>query len=353
MSPKSFLILAGATAISVALAVAAVAGRDTPVTSRPAGTGLAPALLDHANEVRTIRITGPGTATLTLIQGADGGWSLSEKAGYPAKAGKARDLVLQLANLQLVEAKTARPELLPRLELEDPGKAGAKSHLVELLGADGKPLAAAVVGKTRYGVFGGSRSGIYVRHPDAPQSWLAAGIFELPGDALDLIDLQVIDVPVAEVAKVTLGVGEQEVVLRKTGGEAGSFLLDTPAPEGRQLDAAKADEVGGMLGALSMQDLKPAKDLPEDGTTRRSRVETFDGLVIDVTVRTLGEGEAAEHWLELQASAADPDPARPAAKRAAELQPKLNGWAYKVAPYLQDRLGGGLDNVLSDPQSAS
>lgn len=352
MSPKSFLILAGATAIAVALAVVAVAGRDVPVSSRPAGTGFVSGLLDHANEVRTIRITGPGTATLTLVQG-EHGWSLSEKAGYPAKTAKARDLVLQLANLQLIEAKTARADRLPRLELEDPGKEGTKSHLVELLAADGKPLATAVVGKTRYGLFGGSRSGIYVRHPGDPQAWLAVGTFELPNDALDLIDLQVIDVPLADVAKVTLGEGETAAVLHKAGGDAGSFVLDTPAPEGRQLDPAKADEVGGMLGALSMQDVKPAKEVGEGGTVRHSRVETFDGLVIDVSLRQLGEGEAAEYWLELQAGAGNADPAQPVAKRAAELQAKLGGWAYKVAPYLQDRLGAKLDNVLSEPDSAS
>lgn len=347
MSPKSFAILAGATVVSVALAAYAVASRDVPVTSRPAGVAFAPGLIDQANAVRTIKITGPGKTTLTLTQG-ERGWTLAEKAGYPAKASEAREIVLQLANLQLVEAKTAQPDRLPRLELEDPGADGAKSRLVELLDAEGKPLASAVVGKTRYSLYGGGRSGVYVRHPGDRQSWLAAGTLELPNDALDLVDMQIVDVPVADVAKVTLGVGGQEVVLTKKDATAGSFVLETPpVPEGRQFDPAKADEIGGMLAALSMQDVKPAKDVPTAPDARRSRVETFDGLVIETTLSKMGEGDAAENWLTLRASVTDP--AKPAAKRAEELQARFDGWAYKVAPYLEDRLGAGLDDVLAEP----
>jgi hypothetical protein len=376
MSPKNFLILAGATAASVALAAVAVVGRDVPLTSRPAAAALAPGLLDRANEVRAVKITGPGTATLTLAAG-DQGWTVAEKGGYPAKPTKAREVVLQLGNLQLVEAKTAQPDRLKRLELEDPGKEGAKSRLVELVGADGKPVAAAVVGKTRYGLYGGGRSGVYVRRPGEPQSWLAAGTLELPSDALDLVDVQVVDVPLADVAKVTLGVGSgQEVSLSKPDAAAAEFTLaGAVVPEGKELDKSKVEEVAGMLGTLSMQDVKPAKDLAVPPDARRSRVETFDGLVVDTTLVKTGEGEAAEHWVLLDAGAkegaAPPAPAAAAApmppgegteaapakpsatERAAELDRRFAGWAFKVAPYQGEHLGATLDYLLADKPPAS
>ena len=75
-----------------------------------------PELLDRLNDVREIRITMPaGKLTVTAT---DQGWSLAEKAGYPIDPAKVRDLALALANLQLVEAKTADPKRLERLELE-------------------------------------------------------------------------------------------------------------------------------------------------------------------------------------------------------------------------------------------
>jgi hypothetical protein len=364
MSPKNFLILSGATALSVILAVGAVTSRDMPLTARPGGEALLPGLLDRANEVRTVKITGPGATKLT-VEAAEAGWRVVEKGGYPARPAEIRELVLQLAGLQVVEPKTAQAERLKRLELEDPGAEAAKSRLVELLDSEGKPIAAAVVGKTSYGLYGGGRSGVYVRRAGEPQSWLAAGSLELPTDALDLVDMQIIDLPVAEVARVTLGVGGEELALHRSDPATQTFTVDATPPEGRAIDPAKVEEVAGMLAALSMQDVKPAKDLAPSPEVRRSRVETFDGLVVDVTVTKSGEGDGAETWVQLQASAKPPAAPPPAAtdgaatapptaeKRAADLNAKAQGWAYKVPTYLGDRLGASINDLLQDPQPAS
>lgn len=361
MSPYSFLVLLGATAISVGLATSAVMSRDVPVTARPGGERFAPALMDRANDVREVRITGPGAAKITVRAEGDG-WRVVEKGNFPAKPAEVRKLVLQLANLEVVEAKTALPERLPRLELEDPGKDGTKSRLVELLGEGGAPVTAAVVGKTRFGLYGGGRSGIYVRHADAPQAWLAGGSLELPSDALDLVDSEVIDVPVADVARVTLGVGAEPIVVHRAETGTQNFTVDAAVPEGRELDPVKVEEVAGMLGALSMQDVKPAAGLTLPPDVRRSRVETFDGLAVEVTVARSGEGDAAEHWVQLAASATEPAPpaaaaakegAVPPAERATELNRRVQGWAFKVQPYLGDRFGASLDALLAEKPPAS
>jgi hypothetical protein len=234
-----------------------------------------------------------------------------------------------------------------------------------------------VVGKTRFGLYGGGRSGVYVRKPGEPQAWLAAGTLELPSDALDVVDMQVIDLPLSEVARVVLDPGGAEIVLRRSESGTDSFTVEATPPEGRQFDTAKVEEVAGMLGALSMQDVKPAKELALSPSVRRSRVESLDGLVVDVAVAKLGEGDAAESWVQLSASAKEPaaatapvpatPPAAPeqapaddggsakkpsAAERAAALQARFAGWAFKVPPYLGDRLGANLDGLLAEPGSS-
>lgn len=361
MSPVSFLALFAATAISVGLAANAVVSRDVPLTARAGGERLEPGLTARANEVREVRITGPGTARIT-VQAAGAGWRVVEKGGYPAKPAEVRKLVLQLANLELVEAKTALPERLPRLELEDPGTEAAKSRSLELLGEGGKPVAAAIVGKTRFGLYGSNQSGVYVRRPDAPQAWLASGSLELPSDALDLVDMQVIDVPVAEVARVTLGVGQEGIAIHRPQTGNQNFTVDAPPPTGRAIDPAKVEEVAGMLAALSLQDVKPAAEVATTPDARRSRVETFDGLAVDVTVTRIGEGEGAEHWVQLAASATaatapatpEPPPAPagtpPTAARADAINSRAKGWAFKVQPYMGDRLGASLEALLAEPE---
>jgi hypothetical protein len=373
MQPRNFAILAGATAVSLALAVGAIASRDLPVTTSTASEALFPGLLERVNEVRTVRLDGEGrTLTIEAAEGA-GGWRLVEKGGYPVEAKEVRDLVLGLANLQLVEAKTAQPDRLRRLELEEPDGSEAKSRRIELLGADGKPLAAAIVGKTRPGLYGGGRSGVYVRRAGENQAWLAAGALELPHDAVSLLDEEVIDIPADQVARITLDVGGSEpLVLHRPDAKAESFTVDAALPEGREIDKSKVELLSEALAGLRMEDVKPASEVPVPPDARRARVETFDGLQVDVTLAKLGEGDGAESWVQLavaprEAGAAQPPAQAPTqegaaaapaaektpAERAATLAARVQGWAFKIPPYLADRLGGGLEGLLADQRGAS
>ena len=377
MSPRNFVILAGATAVSLVLAIGAVVSRDVPVTAQPAATAFLPGLIDRVNEVRTVRITGPDARTITVVAD-EKGWKLQEKGGYPVKAEEVRKLVLGLAGLQLVEAKTAQSDRLKRLELEDPaGGKDAKSRAVELLDKDGKPVAAAVVGTSKPGLYGSGRSGVYVRRAGEPQAWLAAGSLQLPGDGLDLVEREVIDLPMGKIARVTLGVDSPNPIrIHRPDTDTLPYTVEATAPEGREIDRDKVEQVAGSLGLLTLQDVKPAAELALPPNARHSRYETFDGLAVDVTEARIGEGDAAERWVTLAVSALDPAAApppavapagteakpagdaakpaeKPAAERAAELDARVHGWAYKVSPYVGDRLGADLDALLADKQGSS
>jgi hypothetical protein len=367
MSPRNFAILAAVTAVSLMLAVAAVLSRDLPATTAAAGEEpLSPGLLDRVNEVRTVRITAPGKKL--TAQAGENGWTLAEKGGYPVEPRALRELVLGVANLRLVEAKTADPARLKRLELEDPTAEAAKSRLVELLGEGGDPIAAVVVGKSKPGLYGGGRGGVYVRRAGEPQSWLAAGELELPGDALDLVDQTVVDIPAEQVARVTLrpAGGATPIRLQRPDAAAETFTVDAALPEGRALDPGSVDQVAGALSGLTLQDVKPAAELAVPADAPRSRFETFEGVAVEATVATLGEGDATERWVLLEASTVKPtaaaagsaaEPGDPAAgqeqapeSRAAELNGRTRGWAFKIAPYVADRLAGagGLDALLAE-----
>jgi hypothetical protein len=356
MSPRNFAILALATAASVGLAVSAVLQREAPVRAADAGDALFPGLLDRLNDAREIRITSPA-GKLTVSAG-DKGWALAEKAGYPVDPAQVRELALGLANLQLVEPKTADPKRLPRLELEEPGREGARSRLVEVLGAGGEPLAAAVVGKASPALYGGERGGVYVRRAGEDQAWLAAGELEVPADAMGLIGRELVDVALDRVARVTLQPpgGATAVTLARAEAGAG-FTTDAAAlPEGRTLDPVKVESLAGALAGLTMNDVKPAGEVTVPPDARRTRFETFDGLAMEVTVAPTGEG-ASDTWLTLRAEpvaaaagAAEPVEGRPT---AGELASRLDGWAFAVPSYLADRMGGTLDQLLADPPPAS
>ena len=357
MSPKSLAILALATAASIGLAVHAVQQRDLPVRSVAVGGPMFPGLIDRLNEVREVRIVAPAGTFTVVAKEPDQGWGLAEKAGYPVDPTQLRGLVLAVANLELVEPKTADPARLARLELEEPGSAEAKSRLLELKGADGAPLASVVVGKSSPSLYGSSVGGIYVRRGGENQAWLAAGDLNVPGDAMLLIGHDVVDLPGEQVARVVmLPQGAPPITLARADATA-EFTVDAALPEGRKLDPVKVEFLTSVLSGLTASDVEPATSLPAGAKRHDLRMETFDGVPVEVGLTTVGEGESAKYWLTLATSApaaapagADPAQASPAEPSLVERIGKLEGWAYQVPDYLAERLTGGLDGLLAEPQ---
>jgi hypothetical protein len=349
MSPRSFCLLALATAASIGLAVHAVAQRDAPLHAAVGTEALFPGLIDRLNEIREVRVTLPD-ARLTVTAG-DGGWQLAEKAGYPVDPGKVRDLALALANLQLVEAKTADPDRLGRLDLQEPTGGGGSGRLVELVDGSGAPLAAAVVGKPSPSLYGGGRGGVYVRRAGDGQAWLAAGEVDLPADAMGLIDGGVIDLAPDQVARVVLRETDGRVVTLSRPDVAADFVADVALPDGRRLDPVKVEALAGALAGLSMTDVRPAADTAAGADARTVRFEAFAGGSVEVVLTVTGEGEAAEHWLEI----------RPAGKLGADAPTdqtpaaagRIEGWAFRIPPYAGENLRVGLDQLLAAPDPAS
>ena len=362
MSPKRFAILAVATVLSLGLAGYAVVERDVPSVGGGADRPMFPKLLDRLNEIVAMRVTSPD-GTITIRREAAGTWVLPERGGYPADVGKVRELALDVAGLQLVEAKTGNTERLPRLELGEPDKKGAKSKAVELLGQGDKKLAALVVGKSNYNLSGGGRSGVYVRRQGEAQAWLAAGQLEVPTGPMDLVKREFVNLQPPEIARITLAAdGAAPVVLTKPDAKAESFTLKEPVPPGKKPDPEKLERLAGSLVALTMQDVKPASQVPVPQGTPKARFETWGGLRLDVTAVTQGAGDKAEHWIILAAAKEPPlgqEPApgaaapSPPAARLAAMRAEVDGWAFKVPDYIASRMAWKESDLLTDANGAS
>src|SRR6185437_11460917 len=141
MHKRSFVLLLGATLVLVAGAVYAVVGGDRAASPPPPGVRALPALAAKLGDLAWMRLTHGAAKTDFTAIGEH--WVVVEKGNYPAAPGKVRRLLLGLADLTLVEPKTDRPELLARLDLDDP-KDG-KSTLVALQDRTGATVAQLIV----------------------------------------------------------------------------------------------------------------------------------------------------------------------------------------------------------------
>jgi len=169
MQERGLILLAAAAAALAVVAIVAIATGDRGVSRAVPGERAFPALAANLGDVGSVGIK-RNALSLTFVRDGDN-WLVTEKANYPAAAGKVRQIVLAMADLLLVEPKTRQVESYPRLDVEDPG--GGKSTLVTLKDKSGATLADLIIGKRRYDRLGTGTDGIYVRKPGDTQAWLA------------------------------------------------------------------------------------------------------------------------------------------------------------------------------------
>src|SRR5690348_13491769 len=126
MQTRSLILLGSATVILVAIAIVVLASGDRGVSSAAPTERAFPALSVKLGDVASVTISHDNT-TMTFIRDGDS-WLVVEKGNYPANTAKISQVVRAMADLTLVEPKTQKADLYPRLEVQDPGS--GKSALV-------------------------------------------------------------------------------------------------------------------------------------------------------------------------------------------------------------------------------
>jgi hypothetical protein len=319
MQTRGFLLLLGATVITVAAAIYALATGDRAASAVPAGERALPGLAAKLGELAWVRLS-HGT-TKTDFAAIGGRWAVVEKGNYPAAPGKLRQLLLGLADLTLVEPKTGRPELFSRLDLDDP--ANGKSTEIRLNDRTGQTIAELIIGRRRADRLGTGNDAVYIRKPGADRAWLARGSIDVSGEPVDWLDRRILDIPAARIASVKFtGDGGTLVLSRAEPGDRFA-VADAPADTKFKGPAALA-EPAGVLTALDLADVKPAADQPvPDSGVAAASFTTFDGLTVDLRLFARNNAD----WLAIAASGKDA-----AEAEAKAINGRVAAWRYAITP---------------------
>jgi len=330
MKADTFVKLALATGLAVLVAAISYSSGNRWSRGQVGGAKLAPALASGRGQIAAVTVT-QGGATLTIEAGKDNRWSLKERGGYPADSDKVRTLLVKLAQAELVDAKTSKPDRYALLELEDPKGKDAKSRGLKLLDAKGSVVLDVIAGKKRPEAFGPGKSGTYVRVGTDPQTWLANAEIEPSADVRSWIKPGVLETDEAKIASATIEIAGEEPLKIERGEGAGAKAAFIGLPDGKKLkDEGAASGILRAAASFEADDVRKLASAPAGEGVSTVRLETRDGL--ELVLRLRKDGDA--HWLSISASGK----AEAGTKAAEAIQARTAGWEFKLPAGKADAL---------------
>ncbi len=357
MTLRTVVVLALLTVITVAAAIAAVVSRPGVATVALDAEPAFPALRDQLDRVAAIDVSAADDR-LTITLDADGVWRVAEKDGYPAKTDAVRTLLQGLADMRLVEPKTANPERYARLELEDPEEPSAQSRRVVVRTDGGTVVADAIIGRRVFAATGGQAAGTYVRRGDDQRAWLGSGGMNVQTDAQTWLPRDVLDVAADRIKRITVRARTESGDEGGTGAlvrysverpEAGAdaTLIDPPA--GRNVAADAVSRLTRAFETVRLSDVAQAGTLNLPEPEHTVMIETFDGLTITLDLATMD----ATQWATFEVAEADgvadsaEDGDMGSTETAADVSERLSGWVFALPQHIADRLAPSVESLLA------
>jgi hypothetical protein len=299
---KRITILGTAAAVAIGLVVLLASQRaPEPEGSLLAGPVL-PGLAERINDVDSIRIVQAGEQPVLTLSRAGDGWTVAERDGYPANAGKVRTALLNLAQSKVIETKTSNPERYAQLGVEDTDGEAASGVRIELTGAGIEPSTLIV------GNYAGQQGeGTYVRRPGEAQSLMAAGNLVPERQVGDWLRRELTDIASSRIQQVELveGDGRPLRVFKDSPEDANFQVADVPRGRALQSEVV-ANGLASTLSGLTLDDVARAGDEVPDGVTRhRATYTLFNGVVLALDGYQSpadADGNAGLDWVQIEAT---------------------------------------------------
>jgi len=371
MRRQSFIVLAAVTAVVVIGAAVAVSIRDNDVQTAGDGGLMFPALYANANDIDQLVIKSSEGGTITMKQSGDR-WVVAEKSDYPADFEKVRGTLLSLSQMRTVEPRTAKPELLARLELGDVDAKDSKSVAVTAR-KGGDTVADVLIGRWQAT---GQDQGMFVRRAGEDQSWLVKDGTTRPDKRVtQWLDRNIVNVDQRRVKSVTITHAGGDVVrIVKPNPAEGNYTLASKVPAGREPKAPhELETLASITDFLILDDVRPAKDLDFAKPAVKVQTVTYDGLVLNFEgvekddrfwVRvTPGEGDrdtALAAFIEANKgketaegrTAAQFKTSEEVTEQIAAIKAATDGWAYQLTDYKTDKIRMDTQGITQPPAAA-
>lgn len=310
----------------LAVAVAAV-WLSTPKKEDGASRLLFPELtIEYLNTVNQITIARHGSSPVSVHLAEDGVWRVAQHYDYLANTVSIRNLLLTLADAEIVEQKTSLPDYYAQLDVADLEAGEGSGKLLTLRTADEE--FGLIVGKRSRQVSGGQ----YVRKPGEADSWLINKSFDLPTATGRWLDKEMIHLEPDSVSTVTLVPPDDKpfTVIRDDNNELTIENLE----EGKVL--YQKERLRGIMSVtdyLYFKDVIPRDkiELPEEHI--KLNIKASGGAIVDIKAYETADGKA--YFV--------------ADSNSAPHRKNFAGWAFEVPHSVYENIDKRLDDFLAEP----
>lgn len=145
MTRKQFLVLVLALLVLGGAGIAVF--RQDIASYRASGAKIGAPLLPKFKLADVAQVKLKDAKAQTTLVRRETGWVVRERGDYPANFQDISDLMVKLVELKVTQSEQVGASLLPRLDLNEPGKGEGAGVLVEFEDAQNKDLARLVLGK--------------------------------------------------------------------------------------------------------------------------------------------------------------------------------------------------------------
>jgi hypothetical protein len=304
MSAKVFLGLLVITVITSAAAAVTVLQQPAAAPVHYGDEPAFPALRANPDAVAKIVLTTPD-GTFTLVRETGDHWSAAERFGYAVDGKRVHDLVVALADMRLIETKTALPERYSRIEVEDVKTKDAKSRLLRLESADGKVLAEGLIGKQHHRLTGSQPEGTYLRRPGEAQAWLASGGVQIEPKVVDWLDRQVVDLSADNIRRIEIRPEGGEAYVAERAAAGAPLVLQNLAAGETAKKPEDLNRLASAFAAVSFDDVQRRGDLKWPATAQTAIATTLDGIELTAQLAKIdGQPWAIFNARQLEAAGA-------------------------------------------------
>ena len=358
------------TIIAVVVLVAAVISSQR----KSATPGLERALLfpdfrEVINDISTLSLKS-GDRALTIVRDEDQ-WVIAEADNYVADIAKIRQVLIEVAELEVIEAKTSNPDRYATLGVEDPGAKESESVLLEIKRTDGSPQFSLIIGKRQLSSSPGAKPGRYLRLPEQEQALLVSGPLDVGSDAVSWIDRDLLNIDPARVSGVSIEHPDGGMVeLSQVPGN--DDLVLAKLPDGKEAkDPTVLNRMKDILKNIRIENVMKGDSTVLQLTPTMTTVTTADGLIArirsapiedatwvsfsfeyDSEKATKMDSEQAQKGTNAGLSGDQEQPAD-VGQEVIKLQSKTAGWLFRLPDYQLELITRTLDRLSQDKLASS